>query len=168
LNVPADGTGAVLSAASTLGLFRGLNTFAQLWYTYDYGKEALDQDGKNRDGNGVVPVVYTLSAPVAIQDSPAYVSLVQDFFPWDADMNVDIVAISWVHARHGTEFVSDPLLSLFDTVDCRETYDLHVLVSFPVSDIERTLDAMSWIHVRLYLSSIARCVRSDGSRVTTA
>jgi len=73
LNVPADGTEAVLSAASTLGLFRGLNTFAQLWYTYDYGKEALDQDGKNREEDAVV--VYTLSAPVAIQDSPAYVSL---------------------------------------------------------------------------------------------
>ncbi|KAI0272898.1 N-acetylhexosaminidase [Russula aff. rugulosa BPL654] len=71
LNVPADGTGAVLSAASTLGLFRGLNTFAGLWYTYDYGKEALDQDGRNRDGN---VVVYTLSAPVAIRDSPAYLN----------------------------------------------------------------------------------------------
>ena len=81
LNVPADGTEAVLSAASTLGLFRGLNTFAGLWYTYDYGKEALDQDGKNRDGN---VVVYTLSAPVAIQDSPAYVSLFRVFlfFHW--------------------------------------------------------------------------------------
>ena len=73
LNVPADGTEAVLSAASTLGLFRGLNTFAQLWYTYDCGKEALDKDGNSGDGPGVV--VYTLSAPVAIQDSPAYVSL---------------------------------------------------------------------------------------------
>jgi hexosaminidase len=80
LNVPDDGTEAALSAASTLGLFRGLNTFSQLWYTYDYGKEALDQHGKNCDGDGVV--VYTLSAPVAIQDSPAYVSLsVQNFFP---------------------------------------------------------------------------------------
>ena len=56
LIVPADGTGAVLSANSTLGLFRGLTTFSQLWYTT----------------NGTV---YTLSAPVAIQDSPAYVCL---------------------------------------------------------------------------------------------
>lgn len=67
LNVPDDGTEAVLSAASTLGLFRGLNTFAQLWYTFDCGREALDQD---RDGK----MVYTLSAPVAIKDTPAYVS----------------------------------------------------------------------------------------------
>jgi hexosaminidase len=79
LNVPDDGTEAVLTAASTLGLFRGLNTFAQLWYTYDYGKEALDQDHHGDDGHAVV--VYTLSAPVAIQDSPAYVSLSIYFFP---------------------------------------------------------------------------------------
>jgi hexosaminidase len=56
LIVPADGSGAVLSANSTLGLFRGLTTFSQLWYT------------TNR-------TVYTLSVPLAIQDSPAYVCL---------------------------------------------------------------------------------------------
>jgi hexosaminidase len=95
LNVPADGTEAVLSAASTLGLFRGLNTFAQLWYTYDCGKEALNLDGKNRDdGNANGVVVYTLSAPVAIQDSPAYVSLSRIFLPLgDVDMGVDTVSI---------------------------------------------------------------------------
>ena len=54
LVVPSDGSGAVLSANSTLGLFRGLTTFGQLWYT----------------ANGTV---YTLDAPVIIQDSPAYV-----------------------------------------------------------------------------------------------
>lgn len=104
LNVPADGTEATLSAASTLGLFRGLNTFAQLWYTYDYGKEALDLDGKDRDGDGVV--VYTLSAPVAIQDSPAY-------------------------KYRG--FMLDTARNFF-----------------PVSAIERTLDAMSWIHLNMF------------------
>jgi len=104
LDVPADGTEAMLSAASTLGLFRGLNTFAQLWYTIDYGKEALDQDGKYRDhGNGVA---YTLSAPVAIQDSPAYVSPSFPFpFFRDADMGGSgycshIVGSCWT--RHGT------------------------------------------------------------------
>jgi hexosaminidase len=69
LDVPADGSGAVLGARSTLGLFRGLNTFAQLWFSYRCGGGALD-----RDGEGGVVVVYTLSAPVAIKDSPAYVS----------------------------------------------------------------------------------------------
>ena len=56
LVVPADGSAAVLSANSTLGLFRGLTTFGQLWYT----------------ASGTV---YTLGTPVAIQDSPAYVRL---------------------------------------------------------------------------------------------
>ena len=109
LDVPDDGTEAVLGAASTLGLFRGLNTFAQLWYAYDHGEESLDLDGKNCEGDGVV-VVYTLSAPVAIQDSPAYVSLFRLFFYSlrMLTMGVDTVAISWVHAGHGAEFVSGP------------------------------------------------------------
>lgn len=54
LSVPADGGQALLRANSTLGLFRGLNTFSQLWYTV----------------NGMV---YMLGVPLAIQDSPAYV-----------------------------------------------------------------------------------------------
>ena len=73
----------MLGARSTLGLFRGLNTFAQLWFSYRCGGGgALD-----RDGEGGVVLVYTLSAPVAIKDSPAYVS----FFlvSWGADMGGD-------------------------------------------------------------------------------
>lgn len=54
LVVPDDGSEAVLSANSTLGLFRGLTTFGQMWYT----------------ASGIV---YTLGAPVNIQDWPAYV-----------------------------------------------------------------------------------------------
>jgi hexosaminidase len=55
LTVPADGTAASLSANSTLGLFRGLTTFSQLWY---------DLGG----------TTYTNVAPVTISnDSPAYV-----------------------------------------------------------------------------------------------
>jgi hexosaminidase len=60
LSVPADGSEAVLSAASTLGLFRGLNTFAQLWYWH-------------RDYERGQQMVYTLTAPVMIEDWPAYV-----------------------------------------------------------------------------------------------
>jgi hexosaminidase len=55
LTVPSDGSDAVLSANSTLGLFRGLTTFSQLWY---------DVDGQT----------FTNQAPVAITDAPAYVS----------------------------------------------------------------------------------------------
>jgi hexosaminidase len=55
LRVPADGTAASLTAGSMLGLYRGLTTFAQLWY----------------ESRGTT---YTLDAPIDIQDSPAYVS----------------------------------------------------------------------------------------------
>jgi hexosaminidase len=54
LTIPADGSGAVLKANSTLGLFRGLTTFGQLWY---------DWDG----------TTYSLEAPFDIVDAPAYV-----------------------------------------------------------------------------------------------
>lgn len=54
LSVPNDGSGASLKANSTLGLYRGLATFGQLWY----------------DSNGAT---YTLEAPIQIVDAPAYV-----------------------------------------------------------------------------------------------
>ncbi|TRM56960.1 glycoside hydrolase family 20 protein [Schizophyllum amplum] len=54
LYVPDDGSEAVISANSTLGLLRGLTSFEQLWYTL---------------GN----VTYTNIAPVTIEnDAPAY------------------------------------------------------------------------------------------------
>lgn len=56
LIVPGDGSAATLEANSTLGLFRGLTTFGQLWYEYE-------------------GVTYTLEAPVQIHDAPAYVCL---------------------------------------------------------------------------------------------
>jgi hexosaminidase len=54
LDVPSDGSPATLCANSTLGLFRGLTTFSQIWYTY----------GSN---------IYTVEAPISISDSPAFV-----------------------------------------------------------------------------------------------
>ena len=54
LNIPSDGSPATLSANSTLGLFRGLTTFSQIWYTYECN-------------------IYTLEAPILISDSPAFV-----------------------------------------------------------------------------------------------
>lgn len=57
LTIPGDGNAATLTANSTLGLFRGLTTFNQLWY---------DNDG----------TTYTFQAPVKIvNDIPAYVSV---------------------------------------------------------------------------------------------
>ena len=61
LNVPADGSGATLTANSTLGLLRGLTTFGQLWYQSD-------------------STTYTIVAPVHIEDSPAYVRFHLPFF----------------------------------------------------------------------------------------
>jgi hexosaminidase len=67
LVVPADGSAAVLSANTTLGLFRGLTTFGQLWYT-------------------VSGTVYTLSAPIYIQDSPAYVRVLSVYLDGTVDL----------------------------------------------------------------------------------
>ncbi|KAG6820624.1 hypothetical protein H0H93_014227 [Arthromyces matolae] len=54
LNIPSDGSPASLTSNSTLGIFRGLTTFSQLWY---------DLSG----------VGYTYQAPVKIlNDIPAY------------------------------------------------------------------------------------------------
>lgn len=60
LIIPADGSDATLTANSTLGLFRGLATFEQVWYEWS--------------GNS-----YTLEAPFNIVDSPAYVRIVCSF-----------------------------------------------------------------------------------------
>ncbi|TFK70530.1 N-acetylhexosaminidase [Pluteus cervinus] len=84
LTIPADGSAAVLSANSTLGLFRGLTTFSQLWYDWN--------------GN-----TYTLQAPINIADYPKY--------PYRGFM-----------------------------LDTARNY-------FPVDDIKRTLDAMSWVKI---------------------
>ncbi|GLB38159.1 putative beta-hexosaminidase [Lyophyllum shimeji] len=88
LTVPSDGSSAVLTASSTLGLFRGLTTFGQLWY----------------DNSGTT---YTYQAPVKIvNDSPA--------FPYRGFM-----------------------------LDTARNF-------FPVSDIKRTLDAMSWVKLNTF------------------
>ncbi|KAK7054363.1 Glucosamine-6-phosphate isomerase (Glucosamine-6-phosphate deaminase) (GNPDA) (GlcN6P deaminase) [Paramarasmius palmivorus] len=88
LSVPSDGSVANITSNTTLGLFRGLTTFGQMWY---------DLDG----------ITYTISAPVTIvYDAPA--------FPYRGFM-LDT-------ARH----------------------------FFPVSDIKRTLDAMSWVKMSAF------------------
>ncbi|KAJ7862321.1 N-acetylhexosaminidase [Mycena leptocephala] len=84
LTVPADGSGAVLKANSTLGLFRGLTTFGQLWY---------ELEGST----------YSLSAPIQISDAPVY--------PYRGFM-----------------------------LDTARNF-------FAVSDIKRTIDAMSWVKI---------------------
>lgn len=56
LSVPSDGSNATLTANTTLGLFRGLTTFSQLWYT----------------SNGAT---YANQVPLQVEDIPAYVSV---------------------------------------------------------------------------------------------
>ncbi|TDL19713.1 N-acetylhexosaminidase [Rickenella mellea] len=87
LNVPADGSAASLTANTTLGLFRGLTTFGQLFF-FTSGQ------------------TYTLKAPFTITDSPAY--------PYRGFM-----------------------------LDTARNF-------FPVADIQRTLDAMSWVKTNTF------------------
>ncbi|KAF7316026.1 Beta-hexosaminidase [Mycena indigotica] len=84
LSVPADGSPAVLKANSTLGLFRGLQTFGQIWFDFS-------------------GTTYTLEAPIQISDKPAY--------PYRGFM-----------------------------LDTARNF-------YPVADIKRTLDAMSWVKI---------------------
>ena len=70
LNVPGDGSPATLVANTTLGLFRGLATFSQLWYTVD--------------GN-----VFLQNAPIAITDAPAFVSYFRCFLSWKLNTSTD-------------------------------------------------------------------------------
>ncbi|KAJ7196116.1 N-acetylhexosaminidase, partial [Mycena pura] len=88
LAIPINGQPAVLSANSTLGLFRGLTTFSQFWY---------DLDGQT----------YTNVGPVSIvKDVPAY--------PYRGFM-----------------------------LDTSRNF-------FPVAEIKRTLDAMSWVKINQF------------------
>jgi hexosaminidase len=87
LEIPENGGEATLSANSTLGLFRGLATFEQIWY---------DLDGHT----------YTLEAPFNIVDAPAY-----------------------------------PYRGLM--LDTARNY-------YPVEDLKRTLDAMSWVKMNTF------------------
>jgi len=57
LSIPGTGGTATITANSSLGLFRGLTTFEQLFYF----------DGEN--------TTYTYQAPVQISDTPAYVRI---------------------------------------------------------------------------------------------
>jgi hexosaminidase len=84
LSVPADGKGAVLTAKSALGLFRGLSTFEQMWYSYE-------------------SKIYTVEAPYTITDAPAYVC-VSGFLPPQRRLTC-IPAVSRFHARHRPQLV---------------------------------------------------------------
>jgi len=118
--VPADSGTAILTANTAIGLFRGLTTFEQLWY--------------NLDGS-----TYTLIAPIHVSDSPAYVSLSGVFLhPTNADIP-SLIEDSCSIPPEISEYYICPS-------DQGRTYT-QVLLSFPVEDIKRTLDAMSWVKI---------------------
>jgi hypothetical protein len=85
LNIPSDGSPATLSANSTLGLFRGLTTFSQIWYTHGSS-------------------IYTVEAPISISDSPAFVrrSLIQNYSSIDA---VPTSALPRFYVGHGSQLL---------------------------------------------------------------
>lgn len=87
LDIPSDGSDAVLVANTTLGLLRGLTTFSQIWY----------QHGE---------WTYTVEAPFKIIDEP--------YYKWRGLL-----------------------------LDTARNY-------FPVADIKRTLDAMSWTKINMF------------------
>lgn len=70
LSISKEGGEAKITASSTLGLFRGLTTFAQLWYT-------------------VENTVFAYGFPLEITDSPAFVSRCK--FDWSNTQNSDFV-----------------------------------------------------------------------------
>lgn len=83
LTVPSDGSRATITANSTLGLYRGLTTFQQLWYEYQ-------------------GTIYAYNTPVQIQDQPAYVSFVM------TDPGIiahSLTALAWSAARHCAQLV---------------------------------------------------------------
>ncbi|KAI0027932.1 N-acetylhexosaminidase [Vararia minispora EC-137] len=82
LSIPSDGSTATITANSTLGLYRGLTTFEQLWYHY----------------NGHT---YTIQAPIEVEDFPAYpyrglmLDTARNYFPVD-DIKRTLDAMSMV------------------------------------------------------------------------
>ncbi|KAG6900656.1 hypothetical protein C0993_006760, partial [Termitomyces sp. T159_Od127] len=63
LSVPSDGSPATLAANSTLGLFRGLTTFSQLWYD-------------------LAGVTYTYQAPINIVNDISDIKRTLDAMSW--------------------------------------------------------------------------------------
>ncbi|KAL0064301.1 Glucosamine-6-phosphate isomerase (Glucosamine-6-phosphate deaminase) (GNPDA) (GlcN6P deaminase) [Marasmius tenuissimus] len=88
LDIPADGSAATLKAKSTLGLYRGLTTFQQLWYFWD-------------------GTTYTVQAPVHISDSPKYpyrglmLDTARNYFPvQDIKRTLDAMSLVKMNAFH--------------------------------------------------------------------
>jgi hypothetical protein len=127
-----DGSGAVLSAASTLGLLRGLNTVAQLWYYYRCADGIGGSDYARGEGE---------DAPHVDVGACDYVRRGSDYLrPVE----------SWTDLGNGDSHIAGSCSTPRET--CTSSHfsrrdELTCLpcsrFSFPLPDIERTLDAMS-------------------------
>ncbi|KAG7444220.1 N-acetylhexosaminidase [Guyanagaster necrorhizus] len=125
LKIPADGSDAIVTANSTLGLFRGLTTFSQLWYDWE-------------------DTIYTPEAPVDIIDAPAYpyrglmLDTARNFFPV-LDLKRTLDAMSWVKMStfhwHVTDSQSFPLeVAEFPDLSAKGAYSSSM--TYTTSDIE--------------------------------
>ncbi|KAI0036191.1 N-acetylhexosaminidase [Vararia minispora EC-137] len=129
LHVPADGSDATMTANTTLGLFRGLATFSQMWYTND-------ED------------TYTINAPFSIQDSPVYpyrgllLDTARNFFPV-SDIKRMLDVMSWVKMSvlhwHVVDSQSFPL-------EIPGFINISRLGAYSPSSIYSTLDVEDIVH----------------------
>ncbi|KZT59402.1 glycoside hydrolase family 20 protein [Calocera cornea HHB12733] len=136
LSVPADGTAAMIQANTTLGLFRGLTTFSQLWYTTGGVASTFPYYSFFPGAS----MLYSVQAPVMIMDTPAYpyrgllLDTARNFMPvttlyrqLDAMSMVKINTFHW----HITDSQSFPLtvaaypeLSQYGAYSAAQTYSL--------------------------------------------
>ena len=98
LAIPSDGSNATLSANTTLGLYRGLTTFEQLFSTVD-------------------EEIFTPQTPIEIEDTPAFVSL-WHLFSLSISLRTNVlssIAFQGIDARHRQKLVSFILSSLSES-----------------------------------------------------
>lgn len=128
-----DGGVAMLQANTSLGLLRGLQTFGQMWYAYEGTK-------------------YLLNAPIEIEDGPAFVCIPLNHL----ETFLTIAGSSRIEASHlilpGICEICGPLRGGFALID--------MFNSYPIADILRTLDAMSWVKVQ-YLKHLCGMMMID-------
>ncbi|KAL0572960.1 Glucosamine-6-phosphate isomerase (Glucosamine-6-phosphate deaminase) (GNPDA) (GlcN6P deaminase) [Marasmius crinis-equi] len=134
LSVPEDGSAATLKANSTLGLFRGLTTFEQLWYFAD-------------------GTTYAVGVPMQVNDNPKYpyrglmLDTARNYFPV-ADIKRTLDAMSLVKLNtfhwHIVDSQSFPLqVPGFEELSTKGAYSSDAV--YTTSDVE---DVVSYAAAR--------------------
>ncbi|KAF9649786.1 N-acetylhexosaminidase [Thelephora ganbajun] len=153
LNIPSDGSPATLSANSTLGLFRGLTTFSQVWYTHDSS-------------------IYTVEAPISISDSPAFpyrgfmLDTARNYFSVDV-IKRQLDAMSWVKQNtfhwHIVDSQSFPLVVPgYEAISSKGAYSSEeIYTPSQIADIvryanERGIDVIAEIDTPGHTSAISK------------